>query len=180
MFVLILLILLVLLTMGVVALIFNKQDAVYIAVSALAADTAVYAVISKVLYIIKKYTIERSLLASAMIALIIMVVLIFMKRRITYSFSIKKNIIPVMMIVILAIVSFFVIKSGYYGASDKAGAVQGKAMKFKDEYYIYGLTDDEYYQNIYSPDELENVKQILEPLEQKQKDADHAGFLHIL
>lgn len=172
MFVLILLILLVLLTMGVVALIFNKQDAVYIAVSALAADTAVYAVISKVLYIIKKYTIERSLLASAMIALIIMVVLIFMKRRITYSFSIKKNIIPVMMIVILAIVSFFVIKSGYYGASDKAGAVQGKAMKFKDEYYIYGLTDDEYYQNIYSPDELENVKQILEPLEQKQKDAD--------
>ena len=113
MFVLILLILLVLLTMGVVALIFNKQDAVYIAVSALAADTAVYAVISKVLYIIKKYTIERSLLASAMIALIIMVVLIFMKRRITYSFSIKKNIIPVMMIVILAIVSFFVIKSGY-------------------------------------------------------------------
>lgn len=62
MFVLILLILLVLLTMGVVALIFNKQDAVYIAVSALAADTAVYAVISKVLYIIKKYTMKEACL----------------------------------------------------------------------------------------------------------------------
>lgn len=171
MFVIILLIMLIALTMGVMALVFNKQDIIHIIVSALIADTAVYAVISRVLYAIRKYTIERSLMAVIMIAVVLIIIMLLMKRHITYSFSVKRNVIPVMMVLALGIVSFFVIKSGYYGLDDSIGAVQSKAMKFKDEYYIYGLTDDEYYENIYTSDELLQVKQVLEPLEQRQESA---------
>lgn len=174
MFALILLALLIAVTSGVMSCILKKFDIIHIFVLSLALDTVVYAGISYVLYTIKKYTIERSLFVALGLFCIFFAVLLFLGKRITYSLSIQKSAIPIMLIIVLTIVSMFVLKSGYYGINDKVGAVQSKAMKLKDEYYIYGLSDNEYYENIYTEEELEEVNEVLEPLNEKQKDADTA------
>ncbi len=171
---LILLALLIAVTSGVMSCVFKKFDIIHIFVLSLAIDTVVYGGISCVLYSIKKYTIARSLFVALGLSIIFFAVLLFLGKRITYSLSLQKSAIPVILIIVLTIVSMFVIKEGYYGIDDKIGAVQSKAMKLKDEYYIYGLSDNEYYENIYTQEELQQVNSILEPLNDKQKSANTA------
>ena len=109
MFALILLALLIAVTSGVMSCILKKFDIIHIFVLSLALDTVVYAGISYVLYTIKKYTIERSLFVALGLFCICFAVLLFLGKRITYSLSVQKSAIPIMLIIVLTIVSMFVL-----------------------------------------------------------------------